>query len=86
MIRLLLLAILAFVAYTIISMVLRLLSGGRPPAVPRERTRAGEEMVKDPQCGTYLPKGDALSTQVRGETHYFCSRECRDGYLKSNSR
>lgn len=85
MIRLLLLAILVFVAYTIISMVLRLLgSGGRPPSVPRERTQAGEEMVKDPQCGTYLPKGDALSAQVRGQTQYFCSRECRDSYLETS--
>jgi len=36
-----------------------------------------EEMVLDPQCGSYLPKGEAIS---RGG-HYFCSEECARLYL-----
>jgi uncharacterized protein len=37
----------------------------------------GEEMVLDPQCGSYLPKGEAILQEGR----YFCSRECASLYL-----
>jgi len=76
MIRLLILALLFFLGYTLVSAVLRSFSG-RGRQVPPEKTRQGEEMVRDPQCGTYLPRGDALTAVVRGEKHYFCGRECR---------
>lgn len=76
MIRLLILALLFFLGYTLVNAVLRSFSD-RGRQVPREKTRQGEEMVRDPQCGTYLPRGDALTAVVRGEKHYFCSPECR---------
>jgi uncharacterized protein len=37
----------------------------------------GEEMVLDPQCGSYLPKGEAILQEGR----YFCSRQCANLYL-----
>ncbi len=42
--------------------------------------KAGEPMVQDPLCGTYLPKSTALSVEIAGRTHYFCSRKCADQY------
>jgi uncharacterized protein len=81
MIRLLMLAIFGFVAYSLFSLLVRQLTGKRPPVPPREKTSRGEEMVKDPQCGTYLPKSAALTRQVKGETCYFCSEECRTKYV-----
>jgi len=47
-----------------------------------ERPRHGEEMVLDPECGTHIPRSDALSAQVAGTSRFFCSRECRDAYLR----
>jgi len=41
-------------------------------------------MERDPQCGTFLPRGDAVEARVRGEQHWFCSTRCRDEYLKSH--
>ncbi len=41
----------------------------------------GEKMVRDPQCGTYVPQSEALSETVAGKTHYFCSPECREKFL-----
>jgi len=80
MIRLLLLALLFYLGYSFLRSLLRSLPGR--PSVPREAASArGEEMVRDPQCGTYLPRGAALEKTVRGERHYFCSRECRDAFL-----
>jgi hypothetical protein len=35
-------------------------------------TLQGEEMVFDPQCQTYVPKGEALFQKG----NYFCSQKC----------
>lgn len=43
----------------------------------REEAKLGEEMVLDPQCRSYLPKGVAL---FRGG-YYFCSEQCATLYL-----
>jgi uncharacterized protein len=37
-------------------------------------------MVKDPVCGTYLPRQDAVSEIIRGNTLYFCSKKCLSEY------
>jgi len=42
--------------------------------------RTGEPMVQDPLCGMYLPKSSAVSMEIGGRTHYFCSRQCADKY------
>jgi uncharacterized protein len=48
--------------------------------ISNARKTRGEEMVLDPQCGTYLPRGDALEGNIAGTKHYFCSKECRKAY------
>jgi YHS domain-containing protein len=40
-------------------------------------------MVRDPQCGVYLPLSNALKRRIKGETVYFCSRECEEEYGKT---
>lgn len=77
-VRLLIWALLGFLAYTIFQAVRRALTA--PRRTPPEKTTRGEEMVKDPQCGTYLPKSDAHPAQVDGQTVYFCSPECRSAF------
>lgn len=79
MIRLLLLCVLCYLGYALFRTFMRKLPGHRnePPAAKSSR---GEEMVQDPQCGTYLPRGDALSKTVQGQKYYFCSAACRDAF------
>jgi len=43
----------------------------------RDHLSAPEEMVLDPQCQSYIPKGEAILRQG----HYFCSEECARVYL-----
>ena len=81
MIRLLLFALLFFIGYTIYDLFFRALAG-RQKTPPKEKTSRGEDMVRDPQCGTYVPRGDAVEKTIKGEKYYFCSRECRDAYLQ----
>jgi len=44
-----------------------------------------DELVKDPVCGVYCPKKEAISIRVNGKIYYFCSTECRDKFLKELS-
>ena len=80
MIRLLLLALLFFVAYTFSSVLLRLSPRRRQGQRPPEKTSEGAPMVQDPHCGTYVPRSEAVVKNIGGRKRYFCSKECRDAY------
>jgi YHS domain-containing protein len=41
-----------------------------------------DELVKDPVCGTYVPKMEALTYGYRGKLYYFCCKECLDRFRK----
>ncbi|MEO8482808.1 MAG: hypothetical protein ABI634_11400 [Acidobacteriota bacterium] len=49
------------------------------PTRPIERT--GGTLVRDPQCGTYVPESRALALKRGGATIHFCSTTCRDTWL-----
>ncbi len=82
MIKLLLLVLFGFVFYSMLSGVLRLGKPGRK----QNRTRDGETMVEDPQCGTYLPLSDAIKTSIHGRDYYFCSKKCLKEYKKAQGQ
>jgi uncharacterized protein len=42
------------------------------------------EMVQDPQCGTYVPKQDAIRRAIRGRQHYFCSETCAERFASAD--
>ncbi len=44
-------------------------------ATPKEPL-VGEETCKDPVCGVYGAKDDAVIGNLEGERIYFCSMEC----------
>ncbi len=51
-----------------------------PRGQPGRRASTGgpteELLVRDPQCGIYLPREAGIKRTVRGEEHYFCSETC----------
>jgi YHS domain-containing protein len=49
------------------------------PPVPGELRSAGE-LRKDPVCETYISVPSPWAKLVKGETVYFCSKECRDRF------
>jgi YHS domain-containing protein len=60
-------------------------SAKRRPSQPEpEKTEAGEEMVQDPHCGTYVPRSLAMELVIDGRTYHFCSEKCRDAYRDSH--
>lgn len=48
---------------------------GKPP-VPRD----GGTLVRDPVCGVYLVRSNALTIGRGDQALYFCSERCRDQY------
>ncbi len=35
-----------------------------------------DQMVQDPVCGVFVPRGVAVTEDIGGQTYYFCSRSC----------
>jgi YHS domain-containing protein len=51
----------------------------------QKRTRImGEDMVQDPECRTYVPKGRAVTRRVGGRLCHFCSEACAQRYEEKN--
>lgn len=40
-------------------------------------------MVKDPVCGVYFPRREAVELHRDGKTHRFCSPVCRDRFVEN---
>lgn len=78
-VRLILWAVLGFLLYTVVRAALAAFRA--PPSPPPEKSRGGEAMERDPQCGLFVPRGDAVAATVGGRQHWFCSTGCRDRYL-----
>lgn len=38
------------------------------------------ELKKDPVCGTFIATATAFQKYAGGQTHYFCSTDCRDKF------
>jgi YHS domain-containing protein len=79
--RLLLWLALGYLFYTVFQAAWRAFQHPTPKPPPG-KSRGGEVMERDPQCGTFVPRSDAVTASVRGRQQWFCSTRCRDDYLK----
>jgi YHS domain-containing protein len=61
-----------------------------PASMPRQsRTpavRTGGTLVRDPQCGTYVPESSTFSISRSGTMQHFCSAACRDAWAASHPK
>ncbi len=81
--RLILLLIVIRLLWRFIAGIIQGMSG--TPARAPGATRGGDRavpLVRDPVCGTYVVKAKALTSHAGGETHYFCSEDCREQWLR----
>lgn len=61
---------------------------GQPDTAPQQRAGNASrpqpppagELKKDPVCGTFISTATAFQKYAGGQTHYFCSTECRDKF------
>ena len=63
--------------YVVLSILRTYLVGSRGSRNRRPAERVSEDMVQDPQCLSYVPKGDAIEQAGK----YFCSEACARLYL-----
>jgi hypothetical protein len=72
-------------ALLVVRLVLRFVAGlvrglrGEPgPGRPRARPGPAIDLVRDPVCGTFVPREGALRGRLEGQEAFFCSPACRD--------
>ncbi len=76
----------ALVLFLIVRTFMRAIGGGgaarksRPTTSAPTPERSGGTLVRDPQCGTYVPESSAVRVKAGDKTLYFCSTACRDAY------
>jgi YHS domain-containing protein len=59
---------------------------GRPKKnIPVASSPQGEETLKDPVCGVYVTRDDAVIGNMEGEKLYFCSMQCLEKFQEQLS-
>lgn len=71
-----------FILYVIFAVVRFIQDIGRPTGERRRPPALAGTMVKDAYCSMYLPREEAIREVRDGKEYFFCSRECRDGFMK----
>lgn len=82
--RILVIAVIAFVLYKLITNETRKRAEKNEKSKAAATARKAEtgQMVKDPVCGVYVDVAESVSVRD-GETVYrFCGYECRDAFLQ----
>ena len=84
MIRFIILAVVGYVAYR----ALKRWVFQDPSAESVTGKKAGEiddVMIKDPYCEAYFPKRNAVTLKFNGKDLHFCSSQCKDKFLASQT-
>jgi YHS domain-containing protein len=83
MYRLLLVTALLIVLYFLLRQILR---GIRQPHIDeRGPSIDHDQMVLDQVCQTFVPRRTALTKEIGGQLHYFCSNACLTAFEKRQS-
>jgi len=68
--------VLIFVYFFVTGFFPRRFAWRKKAGAPKNNMRQNDVMVKDPACGVYLPRSEAIRKKIRGEEHFFCTEEC----------
>jgi YHS domain-containing protein len=82
MYRLLLILGLLIILYVLVRKALREFN---KPSIPGQSGAENDQMIQDPVCRTYIPRGTAVSASIGGQTYYFCSMTCAQTFQKQLS-
>lgn len=45
----------------------------------------GNQMVQDPVCRVFVPRGNAVREEIGGQAYFFCSQDCAKLFQKQLS-
>lgn len=82
--RLIVFAVLCYLLYRLIRGIFLTAPKQQGRREPASGPTIVDEMVIDPVCRVYIPRREALTARVQGETVFFCSQECMKKYLQDN--
>ena len=78
MARLIFFIVVVFILYYVLHFLIK-----DPPLRKKVNRRdEPEELVQDPYCQTYIPKGSAVKKRIAGKDYYFCNPDCLRKYLE----
>ncbi len=83
MTRFLLFIILIFILYYLLRFLFK------NSALSREKRNSKnepEDLVQDPYCKTYIPRGSALRKKVGGQMLHFCCDRCLKSYTRMETK
>jgi YHS domain-containing protein len=79
MYRIIFTLILLIILYFLIRSALREFRGrGGPDRLPESK----DQMVQDPVCRVFVPRGSAVTEVIGGQTYCFCSKGCAATFQK----
>ena len=85
MYRLFLVSGLLVLLYYLLRRAIRKMKEGGGAVSLQEEQAAGNQMIQDPVCRVFIPRGNAVREEIGGQTYYFCSRSCADTFQKQLS-
>lgn len=77
MLRILIFAFIAFLAYQGIK---RVFSSYKQVEEEDKVKGVIDDMVQDPFCKTYIPRRESISRMIDGKEYFFCSEGCASGF------
>jgi YHS domain-containing protein len=57
-------------------LIRRALQGFKDQGQPERLPPSKDQMVQDPVCLVFVPRGVAVTEDIGGQTYYFCSQSC----------
>lgn len=76
--------VILFIIRLVLRFLYRIAGAASPPRSTRNSnhpsTREGGQLVRDPNCGTYVAVGRALREGSGDSAIYFCSEACRTAW------
>jgi YHS domain-containing protein len=79
-------AIFLFLTIVLYNLLKHLLKSSRKSQQPNEQLdKYTAELVRDPQCGTYILPAQGNLVRLGDKRYHFCSERCRDQFLAGRS-
>ncbi|HEU4685984.1 MAG TPA: hypothetical protein VFS39_15870 [Nitrospira sp.] len=83
MYRIIVVLILLIVLYFLLRSAIREFMGrARQDQLPSDKN----QMVQDPVCRVFVPRGNAVTEVIGGQTYCFCGRSCAEQFQRQMSK
>ena len=78
MYRIIFILILLIILYYLLRSAFREFGSQQPTRLPQSK----DQMVQDPMCRVFVPRGAAVTEVIGGQTYCFCSQGCAAAFQK----